>query len=54
MSCKTVDLGAISEALAADLAEFDDSPIEAINGLEGDVEEFREILAQVDWSDQDE
>jgi hypothetical protein len=54
VSCKTMDFGAINEALAADLAGLDESPIESLNGFEGNAEQLRDLLDQVDWSDLDD
>jgi hypothetical protein len=49
-----MDFGAINEALAADLAGLDESPIESLNGFEGNAEQLRDLLDQVDWSDLDD
>jgi hypothetical protein len=51
LSCKTQDFAAISPKLAADLANIEASPIETLDGFEGNAAQLRDLVNQVDWSD---
>jgi hypothetical protein len=50
ISCKSSDFGATIPALAADLANFEASPIESLDGFEGNARQLRDLVNQVDWS----